>query len=192
MLTLVMVVPELELPGVTWDEPEYFASVERIQVWTATLISDPRRAFDPAVIRAAWDPPEFRYFNPHPPVYKEGMAVTEYLFGAYLGPVSGYRLFSSILFAVLVGLLAWTVSGAAGIVGGIGAALALLLMPRVFGHAHIAATDMPLTCFWAFSTMPLRRSINKLEMSYGRHSSMQSRLHFRLPTVSMANNTLQS
>ena len=153
VLTLVMIVPQLDLPGVTWDEPEYFASVERIQVWTATLISDPGRALDSAVIRAAWDPPEFRYHNPHPPVYKEGMAATEFLFGRYLGPVSGYRLFSAILFAALVGVLFWTVSGAAGIVGGIGAALALLLMPRVFGHAHIAATDMPLTCFWAFSTL---------------------------------------
>lgn len=153
VLTLVMVVPELDLPGVTWDEPEYFASVERIQAWTATLISDPGRALDSAVIRAAWDPPEVRYYNPHPPVYKEGMAATEFLFGAYLGPVSGYRLFSSILFAGLVGLLAWTVSGAAGIVGGIGAALALILMPRVFGHAHIAATDVPLTFFWAVSTL---------------------------------------
>ena len=153
LLALVLVVPELELPGVTWDEPEYFASVERIQSWTATLFEDPATALDSAAIQTAWDPQEVRYYNPHPPVYKQGMAATEFLFGRYLGPVAGYRLFAALMFALLVGAVTWSVAGVAGAVGGVGAGLALLLMPRVFGHAHIAATDMPLTCFWAVSTL---------------------------------------
>ena len=153
LLALALVVPELELPGVTWDEPEYFASVERIQSWTATLFEDPATALHSAAIQTAWDPQEVRYYNPHPPVYKQGMAATEFLFGRYLGPVAGYRLFAALMFALLVGAVTWSVAGVAGAVGGVGAGLALLLMPRVFGHAHIAATDMPLTCFWAVSTL---------------------------------------
>jgi hypothetical protein len=153
LLALALIVPELDLPGVTWDEPEYFASVERIQAWTATLITVPRKALDSAAIQAAWDPQEVRYYNPHPPVYKEGMAATEFLFGRYLGPVAGYRLSAALMFALLVGVVTWTVAGVAGAVGGFGAGTALILMPRVFGHAHIAATDMPLTCFWALSTL---------------------------------------
>ena len=153
VLALALLVPELDLPGVTWDEPEYFASVERIQAWTATLIKDPGTALDSAAIQMAWDPQEVRYYNPHPPVYKQGMAATEFLFGSYLGPVAGYRLFTALMFALLVGVVTWTVAGVAGAVGAFGAGLALILMPRVFGHAHIAATDIPLTCFWALSTL---------------------------------------
>lgn len=148
-LGLLLLVPELDRPGVTWDEPEYFQSVERIQAWVAAAVKDPDGMLAADRIRAAWDPPEHRYFNPHPPVYKEGMAITEAIAGGRLGPVAGYRLSSAILFAGLVGLLTWTVTGVAGLTAGIGAGLSVALMPRVFGHAHVAATDMPLALFWA-------------------------------------------
>jgi hypothetical protein len=150
---LAFLVPELDRPGVTWDEPEYFASVERIQAWATDVIRDPRLAFDPEAIQAAWDPPDRRYYNPHPPVYKEGMAVTEWAFGEALGPVAGYRLFSASLFALLAGLLVWTVSGVAGLPAGIGAALSLALMPRLAGHAHFATSDIPLTFFWTLAVL---------------------------------------
>jgi hypothetical protein len=150
---LLVLVPELDHPGVTWDEPEYFRSVERIQEWAATAMKDPAGVLDADRIQAAWDPPERRYFNPHPPVYKEGMAVTEALAGDRLGPVAGYRLSSAILFGVLVGLLTWTVAGVAGLPAGVGAGLSVVLMPRVFGHAHVAASDLPLTLFWALCVL---------------------------------------
>ena len=150
---LLVLVPELDHPGVTWDEPEYFRSVERIQEWAATARKDPAGMLDADRIQAAWDPPERRYFNPHPPVYKEGMAITEALTGDRLGPVAGYRLSSAILFGVLVGLLTWTVAGVAGLPAGIGAGLSVALMPRVFGHAHVAATDLPLTLFWTLCVL---------------------------------------
>lgn len=151
--SLVWLVPDLDRPGVNWDEPEYFASARRIQTWVADFVADPGSALQPGAIRAAWDPPEHHYFNPHPPVYKEGMALTEAVFGPVLGPVAGFRLSSAFLFAILIAAVVWTVSGTAGIVAGIGSGLSLLLMPRVFGHAHFAATDMPLTCFWALATL---------------------------------------
>jgi len=150
---LAILVPELDRPGVTWDEPEYFASVERIQAWAAEVIRDPRLALDAEAIQAAWDPPDRRYYNPHPPVYKEGMAVTEWAFGEALGPVAGYRLFSASLFALLAGLLVWTVGGVAGLPAGIGAALSLVLMPRLVGHAHFATSDIPLTFYWTLAVL---------------------------------------
>lgn len=158
---LLLLVPELDHPGVTWDEPEYFQSVERIQEWTASAFKDPAGMLDAGRIQAAWDPPERRYFNPHPPVYKEGMAITEAIAGDRLGAVAGYRLSSAILFAVLVGLLTWTVAGVAGLPAGIGAGLSAALMPRVFGHAHIAATDLPLTLFWASCVLAFASRLRK-------------------------------
>ena len=152
VVALAWLIPDLSRPGITWDEPAYFASAERIQAWIVDLAADPRAALQPESIEAAWDPPEHAYYNPHPPVYKEGMALTEALFGQVLGPVTGFRLSPAFLFAILVGALVWIVSGVAGIPAGIAAGLSFLLMPRVFGHAHFAATDMPLTVFWALAT----------------------------------------
>jgi len=56
---------------------------------------------------------------------------------------------------VLVGLVAGVAATLLSPAAGVGAGLALLFMPRVLGHAHIAATDMPLTLFWFVATLGL-------------------------------------
>lgn len=143
--------PGLDEMGVTWDEPRYFQSVERIQKWTDRVLSaEWRTALGARSIQDAWDAD--RYHNPHPPVYKIGMAVTDGFFGDILGTPAGYRLSSLLLFALLVILAtAWTsrfTSPGAGLVAG----LSIVGMPRLLGHAHIAATDVPLMFFWFAAT----------------------------------------
>lgn len=146
--------PGLSELGVTWDEPRYFQSVERIQEWTARAAGGGLgEMLSPEAIRAAWDVD--RFFNPHPPAYKIGMAVTEAVFGGWMGQLAGYRLSNLLCFGLLIGLLtAWT-ARLAGATAGLAAGLSLLLMPRVFGHAHFAATDMPLTLAWFVGAMGL-------------------------------------
>jgi 4-amino-4-deoxy-L-arabinose transferase-like glycosyltransferase len=58
------------------------------------------------------------------------------------------RTASATAFAVLVFLVGWYAGGWYGRWGGAAASLALVLMPRVFGHAHLAAleTMVNLTC----------------------------------------------
>ncbi|MFW6084605.1 MAG: ArnT family glycosyltransferase [Gemmatimonadota bacterium] len=144
--------PGLSEIGVTWDEPRYFQSVERIQEWTARAAGgELSEMLRPEAIREAWDVD--RFFNPHPPAYKIGMAVTEAMFGGLVGEVAGYRLSSLLAFGLLVGLLvAWT-ARLAGTTAGLATGLSLLLMPRMFGHAHIGATDLPLTLCWVVGSL---------------------------------------
>lgn len=146
--------PGLSELGVTWDEPRYFQSVERMQEWTARAArGELGEVLAPESIRAAWDVD--RFFNPHPPAYKIGMALTEAVFGGWIGQPAAYRLSSLLVFGLLVGLLtAWT-TRLVGSTAGLAAGLSLLLMPRVFGHAHFGATDMPLTLAWYAGTMGL-------------------------------------
>lgn len=145
--------------GITWDEVRYFESTERIQAWTDSLLRGPDRSvrLSQESIRLAWDVD--RYFNPHPPVYKEGMAITEALLGGRFGSLTGYRTSSLLMFALLVGLVAGLTASIVGPTAGVGAGLALLLMPRVLGHAHIAATDMPLTLFWFVAALGLYKFV---------------------------------
>ncbi len=139
--------------GMTWDEARYFESTQRIQEWTGRVVRGPDRtgAFDREVIRQAWDVD--RYFNPHPPVYKEAMALSDAVIGDRFGPLTGFRTSSLLMFSLLVGLVAALTAKLTRPAAGAGAALALLLMPRVLGHAHIAATDIPLTLFWFVATI---------------------------------------
>jgi MFS family permease len=151
----------LEQVGVTWDEVRYFESVERIQAWAGAVIRGPDRAeaLSAEGVLEAWDVD--RYFNPHPPVYKEAMAVTEALLGGRFGSLTGYRASSLSMFALLVGLVAGVTASLVRTTAGVGAGLALLLMPRVLGHAHIAATDMPLTLFWFVATLGLFQFVRR-------------------------------
>ncbi|MGD8496284.1 MAG: glycosyltransferase family 39 protein [Gemmatimonadales bacterium] len=152
VMSMAAVWPGLNEVGVTWDEPRYFQSVERIQSWTARLASgDVAGALDREAIREAWD--SDRYYNPHPPAYKEGMALTDALFRRWLPRPGSFRLSSLFAFGLLVGLVAWCTARVAGVAAGATAGCALLLMPRVFGHAHVAATDMPLTLLWFAATL---------------------------------------
>lgn len=152
--------------GISWDEVRYFESTERIQSWTNSLIRGPDRTgqLGAVAIREAWDVD--RYFNPHPPVYKEGMAVTEAILGERFGALTGYRASSLAMFALLVGLLAGITAAIVRPAAGVGAGLALLLMPRVLGHAHIAATDMPLTLFWFVAAIGLFQFVREDNRSW--------------------------
>lgn len=152
LVSVAVGLPGLNEVGVTWDEPRYFQSVERIEAWTALAASgELAAALAPRAIRDAWD--SDRYYNPHPPGYKEGMALTDALFGRWLARPGSFRLSSLLAFGLLVGLVAGLTGRLVSMPAGASAGLALLLMPRVFGHAHIAATDMPLTLLWFAGTM---------------------------------------
>ena len=154
VIALVAGLPGLSEIGVTWDEPRYFQSVERIQAWTAAAAhGELREMLAPEAIRAAWDVD--RFFNPHPPAYKIGMAVTEAVFGGWLGQLAGYRLSNLLAFALLVGLLGGWTARLTSTTAGLAAGLSLLLMPRMFGHAHFGATDVPLALCWLVGSMGL-------------------------------------
>lgn len=139
--------------GMTWDEARYFESAHRIQEWTGRVVRGPDRAgaLGRESIHEAWDVD--RYFNPHPPVYKEAMAITDAVLGDRFGALTGFRVSSLLMFSLLVGLVAGLTAALAGLSSGAGGGLALLLMPRLLGHAHIAATDIPVTLFWFVATI---------------------------------------
>jgi hypothetical protein len=145
-LTLGLVGLTLDDPGITWDEPAYFGSAQLQVEWVRMLLTEPSTALNRDTVFEMWD--WDHYHNPHPPIYKEAMAITWWATKGVVGHLAGYRLAPALLFAGLVALaFRWGAAAWSGI-GGLGAALSILLMPRLFGHAHIAATETPLLVFW--------------------------------------------
>ncbi len=155
LVAIAWLLPGLDGVGLTWDEPRYFTSVIKIQDWVAGVVTGPDRAelLSEPVIRETWD--WARYWNPHPPAYKAAMAATEALFGGWLGAIAGFRMASLLFFSGLVGVVAWLAGITWGRVAGVGAGLSVLLMPRLVGHAHIGATDMPLAMAWLIASSGL-------------------------------------
>ena len=170
VVTLVLVAQDLRTVGVTWDEPEaHFMASNLIIDWIAESVSRIRSGnwagvFSPELFQTYW-PPSTREtqahlgFNDHPPLSRYLPALTWWLFHNVFGDVESYRLSSAFLFASLVAGVFWVMSKEIGVASGLFAGISLILMPRVFGHAHIAATDMPMTVFWFFSVTSFYRAI---------------------------------
>lgn len=141
--------------GLTWDEPIYMRAANRIQLWVADVFGggNPGAHLGAEAVREVFD--WMHYWNPHPPLFREVMAATHAVAGDWLGLLGGYRLASLLWFGVLTGSVVYVGARKWGLPAGCTAGLALVLMPRLVGHAHVAATDMPLAATWFVGTVGL-------------------------------------
>ncbi len=136
--------------GLTWDEPSYRYSQVLSAQWWGRLFRNPT---DPSLFTADallyyW--PYGRYgINFHPPLAGQLDLLTYELFGGFMKDIPARRMASVIEFALTVTVLYQFLARRYGAwVGGVAAA-SLLLMPRVYGDAHIAGTDTPGLLLWA-------------------------------------------
>jgi len=137
--------------GHTWDEPHYFYASDLELQWFAeffqgVLQGDPGSALSDDKIEAAWrwDP----YHVPHPPFSRLLSALTKIVFSPFMDKFTAYRLAPALFFALLVTVMYLWMAELFDRVSGVFSALALVLMPNLFGFAHFAMTDMPLTALW--------------------------------------------
>ena len=129
-------------PGITWDEPSYATAGYSYYLWLAELSP---QSFRRATINKHWE-----VNHEHPPAAKlvygpAGALEKEHGLLTFLTA----RLLAVGMFVALVGLVYLFVTSYFGRLAGVLAALSLVLMPRVFGHGHLAALDVPvaLACF---------------------------------------------
>ena len=64
-----------------------------------------------------------------------------------------------IAFAALVGLVTLEAARRWGLASGLGAGLGLLLMPRMFAHAHLGALDTFVALTWTFGLLAADRAV---------------------------------
>ncbi|SIO60931.1 4-amino-4-deoxy-L-arabinose transferase [Singulisphaera sp. GP187] len=149
-------------PGITIDEP---LDVRPGRNYLATLQAKGWRFFAPEVVEAV-----FRDNAEHPPLgrWLLGLASTlgaplEMVMMGGPDPVGLYlhagRLAPALAFAVLIGLVVHAAGRRQGRVAGLAAGFALLVMPRVFAHAHLGALDTFICLFWVDALLRAERSL---------------------------------
>jgi 4-amino-4-deoxy-L-arabinose transferase-like glycosyltransferase len=155
----VLVVGTLGDPGITIDEP---LDVRPGRTYVSTLCAKGWHFFDRDVVTAV-----FRDNAEHPPLGRWLLGIAATLgepFEPYLGGPDAFsmhaaRLAPALAFAILVGLVSHTTSVRYGRAAGVGAGLALVLMPRVFAHAHLGALDTFLCLFWTAALISAERAL---------------------------------
>lgn len=148
--------------GITVDEPIYIGIALKLRDWFSLLFAEPKVALSQPVLDSVWWTKDM-----HPPLVKVISALSMSLFEEVAPPMSAPRAGGMLLFCLLFAALYTSGRVTLGPLCGWLCALSLLAMPRLFGHAHIAATDMPaatmaffavLAVFWWSREPRLRRA----------------------------------
>lgn len=147
-------------PGLTTDEP---LDVRPGRTYIAKLRAQGWHFFDRDVVDQV-----FADNAEHPPLgrWLLGLASTlgEPFEVLWLGPdptglyVLSGRIAPALCFAALVGIVAATAGARFGRAAGLVAGLSLMMMPRVFAHAHLGALDTFLALFWTLALVHAERA----------------------------------
>ncbi len=163
---LVATAPTTGDIGLTWDEPAYrysqLVSIQWWEQWPEVLRG--RQSLDTLLDSEAllyyW--PYGRHgINFHPPLAGQANLLTYALFGGWLKDMPARRLASVLEFSLAIALLFGFLGKRYGLWVGLIAAGALLTIPRVYGHAHIAGTDMPILLLWPLTALAVWKGLNE-------------------------------
>ena len=137
--------------GVTWDEPGYFHATELEIQWFADfgknlLAGRVAESIGDDTIKTAWrwNPS----LVPHPPFSRLLSGLTKAVFSPFMDKFTAYRLAPALFFALLVTVMYLWMAAVFDRATGLFSAVSLVLFPNLFGFAHFAVTDMPLTAMW--------------------------------------------
>jgi len=161
MLAGLLTLATLGGPGLTVDEP---LDVRPGRAYFDVLGRTGWRFFDRENVDRA-----FRDNAEHPPLGRWLLGLAS-LVGEPFEPlwngfdptgvhVASGRLAPAICFAILVGLVAAESARRWGVSSGLAAGWSLLVMPRVFSHAHLAALDTFLSLFWTAALLAGARAV---------------------------------
>ena len=130
-----------------WDEGNAILRAEGIARWAASWFqADQPHPLSAEVVAADW-----RYTTQvegHPAGYGILIAAGRALSGCWLAPLDSARFGPMALFALASAALFYRLARQWSIAAGLVAWAALLLMPRMFSHAHFASFDGPVTAAW--------------------------------------------
>lgn len=166
--TLLLIATTARDYGVTWDEPSYFHAADLHLQWfkeAGDNISsgELRKSLDDATIKAAW---HWNPYNvPHPPFSRMVSAIAKEFSAPFLGKFSAYRMGPALFFSLLVVVMYLWINELYGHAAGLFSALALVLMPNLFGYAHIAVTDLPLATMWFLTVYCFWKGLNHWQWS---------------------------
>jgi hypothetical protein len=139
-VTLILLLATEGPIGVTWDEPDYIVASESYTAWFGVLLRDPGRALTREGVDRHWT-----VNRNHPPINKIWSGAVWALSRSFLPDLTAHRLGNMLLNSVTVGLLYLLVADLYGRWTGLAASAALLAMPRVFFHYHLASLEGPAT-----------------------------------------------
>ncbi len=153
LVALIMLVGTASQIGLTYDEPIYVSKSMLAYDWVVRILGGVD-ATSKETVDLYWDATGDQQPGSIRLIFGLASGIAQGWLPLTLAPLTAARLGTMLLAAVLVGVMYWLVAGLWGWAAGIVAAGALLLMPRVWTHMHLAALDAPIMAL-SFITVAL-------------------------------------
>ncbi len=156
-IALCALVPAVGDFGFTWDEPAYrYSQVMSAQWWEqwAQVRSwrDVQELIDPTALLYYWPYARFG-INFHPPLAGQLNLASYAVFGHWLNDIAARRMATMIEFALCATIGFHFLARRFGSWVGAVMAGSLLLMPRLYGQAHLIDTDIAGLLLWAAAAL---------------------------------------
>lgn len=147
VLALALTCLTIDDPGLAWDEPFSIGAGASYAAWLAAPSLASQSIYQ-----------HWGLNHEHPPLAKLLMGISQRLLPEG-SPILASRLATALMFALLAELVFKFAGAAFGGLAGLWAALCLLCMPRVFGHAHFATLDVAMALTWLLSVLAFARAV---------------------------------
>lgn len=137
-----------------WDEGNAIGRAQGILSWIEAVGGRAKADADSSPWSREGVASHWRYTTQvegHPTLYGMVIAAGIAISAGWLAPLESCRLGPIVLLAVAAGCMFYRMTRTHGLAAGLGAVAALLLLPRVFSHAHFASFDGPLTAAWVIA-----------------------------------------
>ena len=140
-------------PGLpmAWDEGNAIWRADGIRRWAGRWLTVDQDAAQPGPMTAEAIDRDWPYttkLEGHPAFYGIVIALGTWASGGWLQPSDAARLGPMMLFGLAAGAMFYRLWRQYSTVAAVAAVTALLLMPRMFAHAHFASFDGPLVSCW--------------------------------------------
>ena len=167
----ILLATSAELP-MTWDEGNAIRRAEGIQDWAERWLTLRGQPATPGPLTSVAIDEDWQYttqIEGHPAFYGIVIAIGRGLSAAFLSPLDSWRLGPMLLFALAAGAMFWRIAREYSPAAGLAAVAALMLLPRMFAHAHTASFDGPLVACWiiAWATFSPARENWRMGLVWG-------------------------
>ena len=164
-VTLAALIPTAGDPGLTWDEPAYrYSQILSAEWWEslgkARSWGDIQKLTDPESLLYYWHYGRYGV-NFHPPLAGQLNQAAFTIFGGWMQEIPARRMATVLEFALTIVMGFKFLARRYGTWAGVAMAGSLLLMPRLYGQAHLIDTDVPGLLIWAATALALWKGLNE-------------------------------
>jgi len=147
---LAVFLPDRGFYGLSWDEAYYYKPSREAASWLYRVLLTKDRSLSRENLDASWE--EIREL---PSVVKILLGSSSLMFEKWLGQLPAFRLPSALAYSLTLVLIYLLIFPSSGRYAALFSVFSYGLMPRIFGHAHIGASEsitvfMILLVFYCF------------------------------------------